>query len=358
MPEIEVVLINMPERGVIGIGEPSTVPTAGAIANAVANAIGVRVSSLPITPAKVLAALGKVHSRNRMKAFQYATAYSTDSARQLAADKGAYLAGGNDLLGLLKEYLASPDTLVNIKALPGLNKIDDGRKTWTIGALVTVAQIENHADIKKTFPGLHEAAADIASLQIRNVATVGGNLAQHSRCWYFRQRYVKCLKKHGYLRYARNGESRYHSLFTGNDCISPVVSSLATTFCRAGRDRDRAARWQGTPLEHGETLRRRPPEKSLRPQFGSSRQTLFCAWKFPRARSRNAYMQASDKHAFDWALVSCAAAADLVDGKLEIAPRCAGQHFTRAASVRGRERVSGGKSFGRRNRNAGGGFDF
>jgi len=60
VPEIEVVLVNMPERGVIGIGEPSTVPTAGAIANAVANAIGVRVTSLPITPAKVLAALGKV----------------------------------------------------------------------------------------------------------------------------------------------------------------------------------------------------------------------------------------------------------------------------------------------------------
>jgi xanthine dehydrogenase YagR molybdenum-binding subunit len=60
IPDIEVVLINMPERGVIGIGEPATVPTAGAIANAVANAIGVRVSSLPITPAKILAALGKV----------------------------------------------------------------------------------------------------------------------------------------------------------------------------------------------------------------------------------------------------------------------------------------------------------
>jgi xanthine dehydrogenase YagR molybdenum-binding subunit len=60
VPEIDVVLINMPERGVIGIGEPATVPTAAAIANAVANALGVRVSNLPITPAKVLAALGKV----------------------------------------------------------------------------------------------------------------------------------------------------------------------------------------------------------------------------------------------------------------------------------------------------------
>ena len=60
MPEFDLVLLNMPERGVIGIGEPATIPTAGAIANAVANALGVRVPSLPITPARVLAALGKV----------------------------------------------------------------------------------------------------------------------------------------------------------------------------------------------------------------------------------------------------------------------------------------------------------
>ncbi|HEX9046751.1 MAG TPA: FAD binding domain-containing protein, partial [Verrucomicrobiae bacterium] len=165
-----------------------------------------------------------------MKPFQYATAHSTESARELAGKSGAYLAGGNDLLGLMKEYLASPDTLVNIKSLPGLDKIERGSKTWTIGALVTVAQIENDEHVQKTFPGLHEAAADVASPQIRNVATVGGNLAQHSRCWYFRHRDTVCLKKHGDLCYARNGENRYHSLFTGNTCISPVVSSLGTTF--------------------------------------------------------------------------------------------------------------------------------
>ena len=108
-----------------------------------------------------------------MKAFQYATALSTDSARELVADHGAYLAGGNDLLGLLKEYLVSANILVNIKSLPGLNQIESGLKNWTIGALVTVGQIEGHAEIKKSFPGLHEAASEVASQQIRNVATAG-----------------------------------------------------------------------------------------------------------------------------------------------------------------------------------------
>ena len=101
-----------------------------------------------------------------MKNFAYATALSPASARELVAHNGAYLAGGNDLLGLLKEYLVSADTLVNIKSLPGLNKIERGENFWTIGALVTVAQIEHDADIKKTFPGLHEAASDVASQQI------------------------------------------------------------------------------------------------------------------------------------------------------------------------------------------------
>jgi xanthine dehydrogenase YagS FAD-binding subunit len=255
-----------------------------------------------------------------MKAFQYATAHSTDSACQLVAGNGAYLAGGNDLLGLLKEYLITADTLVNIKSLPGLDKIEHGKNSWTIGALVTVAQIENDADIKKTFPGLHEAASDIASLQIRNVATVGGNLAQHSRCWYFRQRDVKCLKKHGDLCYARDGENRYHSLFTGNDCISPVVSSLATTFAaldataivlRDGKE----LRWSMAEL-YAEAFKDPLAHNSLQPG------DLILRVEIPTTRSRSAYLQASDKHAFDWALVSCAAAADIADSKLK-SPRVA-----------------------------------
>jgi xanthine dehydrogenase YagS FAD-binding subunit len=255
-----------------------------------------------------------------MKAFTYATAHSTDSARELVAGNGAYLAGGNDLLGLLKEYLVSADTLVNIKSLPGLDRIEHGKTFWTIGSLVTVAQIEDDADIKKVFPGLHEAASDVASQQIRNVATVGGNLAQHSRCWYFRHRDTVCLKKGGDLCYARNSENRYHSLFTGNDCISPVVSSLATMFAaldataivlRDGKE----LRWSMAEL-YADAWAYRLAHNSLKTG------DLILRVEIPTARSRSAYLQVSDKHAFDWALVSCAAAADVVDGKLK-SPRVA-----------------------------------
>ena len=251
-----------------------------------------------------------------MKAFQYATAHSTDSARELVAGHGAYLAGGNDLLGLLKDYLVpGPDILVNIKSLPGLNKIERDDKNWTIGALVTVAELENDAELAKVFPGLHDAAVEIASPQIRNVATVGGNLAQHSRCWYFRHRDTLCLKKGGDLCYARDGENRYHSLFTGNTCISPVVSSLGTTFAaldatavvlRDGKETrlsmaDLYHRAWENPLAHN----------SLEPG------DLILRVEIPTARNRSAYLQVSDKHTFDWALVSCAAAANVMNGKLD-----------------------------------------
>lgn len=256
-----------------------------------------------------------------MKAFQYATAQSADSAREMVADNGMYLAGGNDLLGLLKDYLVpGPKILVNVKSLPGMSEIEHGDTSWTIGALVTVGQLENDKKIAKVFPGLHEAAMEIASPQIRNVATVGGNLAQHSRCWYYRHRDTVCLKKGGDLCYAREGENRYHSLFTGNTCISPVVSSLGTIFAaldatavvlQDGKEvrmsmADLYHRAWENPLAHN----------SLNPG------DLIVRVEIPTSRSRSTYIQVSDKHTFDWALVSCAAAAEVADGKLK-SPRVA-----------------------------------
>ena len=227
-----------------------------------------------------------------MKSFEYATALAPESARELVGDHGAYIAGGNDLLGLLKDYLVSPDILVNIKSLPAMGSIEAGKDKWTIGALVKIADLENNSHIRTVFPGIHEAAMEIASPQIRNVATVGGNLAQHSRCWYFRHRDTVCLKKGGDLCYARESENRYHSLFTGNTCISPVVSSLAPVFAtldaraivlRDGKEipmtmaqlYERA--WEN-PLAHN----------SLEPG------DLIVRVEIPTVRNRSTYMQAID----------------------------------------------------------------
>jgi len=93
-----------------------------------------------------------------LNSFRYVTAASAASARELAGERGRYLAGGIDLLGEMKETIAQPEVLVNIKALPGLNKIEVGERTWKIGANVTVTQLEDHAGLKANFAGLQQAA--------------------------------------------------------------------------------------------------------------------------------------------------------------------------------------------------------
>jgi xanthine dehydrogenase YagS FAD-binding subunit len=249
-----------------------------------------------------------------MNAFQYATAASPAGARELLGENGRYLGGGNDLLNRIKEYLDEPNILVNIKALPGLNKIESGPTAWTIGTNVTVSEIEEHPGLKTAFPALQQAAAEVGSKQIRNVATVGGNLAQHSRCWYYRHRDVPCLKKGGDTCYAQHGENKYHSLFTGNTCISPVVSNLAvalaaldaTVLVQRGEASLRmsiaqlyAKAWENptahNSLEHGD---------------------LITKIEVPVQPGRSAYIQTSEKSMFDWALVSCAVAGHVKGGSI------------------------------------------
>src|SRR5581483_125329 len=255
-----------------------------------------------------------------MNSFQYVTAGSPGSARELLGENGRYLAGGIDLFGEMKEYIAEPKVLVNVKALPGLDKIEPGIKSWSIGTNVTIAQLENHPELKNTFPGLQQAAAEVGSQQIRNVATVGGNLAQHSRCWYFRHRDTHCLKKGGDLCYARHGENRYHSLFTGNTCISPVVSNLATAFAALDAKAIVLRDGKETPM----TMAKLYQGAWENPQSHNSLKPgdLIVRVEIPTARTSSAFIQLSDKQAFDWALVSCAAAANLSGGKLN-SPRVA-----------------------------------
>ena len=249
-----------------------------------------------------------------MKSFQYVTATSPSSARDLAGTDGRFLAGGMDLLSEMKEYIAQPKTLVNIKSLPGLNRIEPGASSWTIGTNVTIAEIEDHPELKKVFPGLQQAAAEVGSRQIRSLGTVGGNLAQHSRCWYYRHRDVHCLKKGGDMCYARHGDNRYHSLFTGNTCISPVVSNLAVALgaldAKVIVQKDGKEQTMSIPELYAEAWRNPEAHNSLEPG------DLILKVELPVRQQRSAYLQMSEKSDFDWAIVSCAAAAKVDGNKL------------------------------------------
>jgi len=246
-----------------------------------------------------------------MNSFQYVNARTTDTAISEAGNQGRFLAGGIDLLGEMKEYIAQPRQVVNIKELPGTREVTRG-KEWKIGANVTIAELERDAELKRVFPGLQQAAAEVGSPQIRNVATVGGNLAQHSRCWYYRHRDIRCLKRGGSTCYAREGENRYHSLFSGNPCISPVVSNLATALAALDANVVIRRGKEDVTLTIPEFYAKAWDNPQAHHSLGPS--DLILRVEVPDGGRRSAYRQVSEKSSFDWALVSCASAGK-VDGR-------------------------------------------
>src|SRR5437016_10724487 len=145
------------------------------------------------------------------------------------------IAGGQDLLTTMKDYSTRPSRVVNLKGIRGLDRIQGNTRTGlTIGALVTLTQLEENAVVRASFPGLAEAAHSIATPQIRNLGTVGGNLCQRPRCWYFRLEEVVCLKKGGSECYAATGENKYHAIFGGGPSYIVHPSDLAPMLLALG----------------------------------------------------------------------------------------------------------------------------
>src|SRR5512145_2404504 len=144
------------------------------------------------------------------------------------------IAGGQDLLTTMKDYTSRPTRIVNLKNIRGLNRITLNAKGLTIGALVTLTELEEHAGVRKSYPGLAEAANSVATPQIRNLGTVGGNLCQRPRCWYFRLEEVICMKKGGEECYAYSGENKYNAIIAGGASHIVHPSDLAPMLLALG----------------------------------------------------------------------------------------------------------------------------
>ncbi|MBY0492923.1 MAG: FAD binding domain-containing protein [Cyanobacteria bacterium] len=135
------------------------------------------------------------------------------------------IAGGMDLLGLMKDYIVSPDRVVSIKGLD--QTIASGDGGLRIGAAVKIADLAEHAAARKMYPALVTAAEGVGTPQIRNMGTVGGNIMQRPRCWYFRNEEFNCLKKGGSRCFAVDGENQFHAIFGDGPCHIVHPSSLA-----------------------------------------------------------------------------------------------------------------------------------
>src|SRR5205085_11833935 len=122
-----------------------------------------------------------------------------------------------------------------LRHIPGLDKIEDDPKTGLrLGPLVTLAQLSADQTVRRRYPVLAEAAGNAATPQIRNMATVGGNLLQRPRCWYFRSDQFHCRKKGGEICHAFYGENQYHAVFDNNPCAIVHPSATATALVAYG----------------------------------------------------------------------------------------------------------------------------
>jgi xanthine dehydrogenase YagS FAD-binding subunit len=171
-----------------------------------------------------------------LKAFAYVNpANEREAVAALKIDGIALpIGGGQDLLARMKDHIDEPDRIVNLKGLDAAVTLTPGGGL-RIGSAVKIVDLFENADVARLYPAVTAAAIEIGTPQIRNQATVGGNINQRPRCWYFRNEEFVCYKKGGSRCFAVNGENQYHAIF-GNDGPSHIVhpSSLAVPLLAYG----------------------------------------------------------------------------------------------------------------------------
>ena len=245
-----------------------------------------------------------------MHRFELAQATSTAQARELLAEKkgGVLKAGGIDLLDHLKEHLLEPPRVVDLKTIPGLDRITvepDG--ALRLGPLVTLAKVAAHPAIQKTHPALARACGEAASPQIRNVATLGGNVLQRPRCWYYRLESYKCLKKGGDVCFAVGGENRYHVIFGGGPSYAPHPSNAAVALVAYGASFVAEGPKGARTVAAGEFFT--PPSKDPERENTLAPDEVLTEVRVPAAAgTKSAYLEVRERAAFDWPLVSAAIA--------------------------------------------------
>jgi xanthine dehydrogenase YagS FAD-binding subunit len=241
-----------------------------------------------------------------MNRFEWVNATSIDQALGAATDGSSFKAGGVDLLDLMKDGIASPTRLVNIRQIGGLDQINEDEKGLRIGPLVTLTQVEEHSAIQRKYAALSQAASRIATPQIRNMATVGGNLVQRPRCWYFRSEDFHCRKKGGTHCFAQDGENDYHAIFDNRVCAIIHPSGMAVPLV-ALNSRVEITTKKGkreVPLEEFFVS----PVHNVRRENILEPGELITGIVVPASDARNAYYKQGEKESFDWPIADVAVA--------------------------------------------------
>ena len=252
-----------------------------------------------------------------MKPFQYSRAGSVAEATRSLGRGSMAIAGGTDLLGLMKEGIAEPDRLVDLTHLDGLVGWTRERGAGVrIGALTRLVDLEESDQLARTLPIVREALRDAATLQLRSMGTVGGNLLQRNRCWYFRDPAFPCWLKGGTRCFARDGDDRHHAIVGAEECIAVAPSDLAPALI-AHDARVSLVSARGTrtiPLAdlYSVPTGRERSEHTIR----AGEVLTEVVVPDTALQRRGAYVKTMDRKAWTFAVVSVAAAARVRDGKL------------------------------------------
>lgn len=232
-----------------------------------------------------------------------------------------FRAGGVDLIDRLKEGIDAPTELVELASLQGevgqkLRALQGGAEGWEIGALVTLAQLERLEDLQGGYQALRMAAGSAATPGIRNMATVGGNLLQRPRCWYFRAADLNCLKKGGSACLAVAGENKYHAIFGGGPSFIVHPSTLACAL---------VALDASVEIE-GDAARRIPiselfvgPKEDPRREHSLAAGEVLVRVVVPASNAgrRSHYVAVKEKQSHDWPLVEAAVSLRIEGGRIE-----------------------------------------
>ena len=248
-----------------------------------------------------------------MPPFQYIEAQSIDEAVVLLSQPGAVpIGGGTDLLPQVQDGVISADKIVGLASVPGMSAIAETNEGLAIGAAATITDVAAHPVVRRRYGALAEAAGGLATPQIRNEGTIGGNLAQRPRCWYYRSPLIPCLKKGGDRCYALAGNTRLLCVTGGDRCYIVHPSDTAVALSAFDSRIETAGPNGSRELAISEFFAS-PGRDVLRENVLEPGELITLVLLPADTPDRSIYLKVREREAGDFALVSVAAALSVGD---------------------------------------------
>ncbi len=251
-----------------------------------------------------------------MNDFNYILPQNINEALNSISKGAVSLAGGTDILGMMKNNLMAPKNILNLKTIPELKGIVTTNDGLKIGALTKLSEIAEDKLIIQKFNILSQAAKSVASPQIRNVGTIGGNILQRPRCWYFRGEY-NCLKKGGDYCYAEVGENKYHAIIGGDPCYIVHPSDVAVALLALDATLSIVSKKGSREVKIKDFFIR--PEEDVTKENILTSDEIVTTINIPHLEknTQSEFYKFSERGVWDFAVVSVGAVIQKVSGKIK-----------------------------------------